>query len=155
LNPYDIATAEGWLYLALVMDLFSRRIVGWSMADHLKALLVCDALRMALKRRRPMHGLIHHSDRGVQYAGDAFAQLLAEHGIVCSMSGPGDCYDNAAMESFIGTLKTELPEDKFVSHASARTAIFDYIEVFYNRQRLHSTLDYVSPATFEQRHQVA
>jgi len=150
-----IATAEGWLYLAVVMDLFSRMIVGWSMADHLKASLVCDALKMAVARRRPAAGLIHHSDRGVQYASDAFAQLLAEHGITASMSGKGDCYDNAAMESFFGTMKTELPDEVFAGHALARSAIFDYIEVFYNRQRLHSTLDYVSPATFEQRHQVA
>ena len=150
-----IATAEGWLYLAVVMDLFSRMIVGWSMADHLKASLVCDALKMAVARRRPAVGLIHHSDRGVQYASDAFAQLLAEHGITASMSGKGNCYDNAAMESFMGTMKSELPEEPFTGHAAARSSIFDYIEVFYNRQRLHSTLDYVSPATFEQRHQVA
>ncbi len=132
------------------MDLFSRRVVGWAMADHMKSSLVGDALEMALARRRPPRGLLHHSDRGVQYASDEYQGLLAKHGIDCSMSRKGDCYDNAVMESFFGTLKTELVNhERYATRAQARASIFEYIEVFYNRQRLHSTLGYQSPEAFE------
>lgn len=145
-----IPTQEGWLYLAAVLDLYSRKIVGWSMADHLRATLVEEALKMALARRTPTGEVLHHSDRGVQYACDDYQQLLKEHGLVCSMSRTGDCYDNAAMESFWGTLKTELVHhEKFASRAEARRALFDFMEVFYNRQRRHSSIGYVSPDTFE------
>lgn len=151
-----IDTDEGWLYLALVLDVFSRRVVGWAAADHLRSELVEGALGMALTHRRPLPGagLVHHSDRGSQYASASFQTLLDTHGIMCSMSRKGDCYDNAMMESFIGTLKTELDEP-LAGHASARRALFEYIEVFYNRQRLHSALDYQSPAAYEQQHQAA
>ena len=151
-----IDTDEGWLYLATVMDCFSRRIVGWAAADHLRSELVQEALTMAIRTRRPSRdgGLIHHSDRGVQYASGSFQQMLNQHGITCSMSRKGDCYDNAAMESFFGTLKTELDEP-LPTRAAAQLALFEYIEVFYNRQRLHSTLGYQSPAAYEQQHQAA
>jgi putative transposase len=151
-----IETGEGWLYLAAVLDCFSRRIVGWAAADHLRSELVEEALKNALQSRRPdpRIGLIHHSDRGVQYASGSFQKLLNNHRIVASMSRKGNCYDNAMMESFFGTLKTELDEP-MTSHAAARLALFEYIEVFYNRQRLHSALGYKSPATCEQQHQVA
>ena len=145
-----VPTGEGWLYLAAVLDVYSRRIVGWSMADHLETDLVADALRMALERRRPQNGLLHHSDRGVQYASDDYQHLLASHGITVSMSGRGDCWDNAMMESFWATLKTELVhQQRYVTREQARASIFEYVEVFYNRQRLHSSLGYVSPETFE------
>lgn len=151
-----IATDEGWLYLAAVLDCFSRRIVGWAAADHLRSELVEQALAMAVRTRgADCRGkLIHHSDRGVQYASSSFRQLLEEHDIVCSMSRKGDCYDNAMIESFFGTLKTELDEP-LPTRAAARLALFEYIEVFYNRRRIHSALEYVSPATYEQQHQVA
>lgn len=145
-----IPTDEGWLYLAGVMDLCSRRIVGWSMAEHMRVELVRDALNMALEARRPGADLLHHSDRGVQYACDEYQQILAARGIRVSMSGVGDCYDNAPKESFWSTLKTELVYlDHFTTRAQARAAIFDYIECFYNRTRLHSSLGYVSPERFE------
>ena len=145
-----VPTGEGWLYLAAVLDVYSRRIVGWSMADHLETDLVADALRMALERRRPQNGLLHHSDRGVQYASDDYQHLLASHGITVSMSGKGDCWDNAMMESFWATLKTELVhQQRYVTREQARASIFEYVEVFYNRQRLHSSLGYVSPESFE------
>ena len=145
-----IDTDEGWLYLAVILDVFSRAVVGWALADHLRSELVEDALRKALLHRRPdPSGLVHHSDRGVQYASGDFQQLLDEHGIRCSMSRKGDCYDNAVMESFFGTLKTELDEP-LPTHEKARQLVFKWIEVFYNRQRLHSTLGYVSPAAYEQ-----
>jgi len=145
-----IPTDEGWLYLAGVIDLCSRRVVGWSMAEHMETGLVADALRMALARRRPGAGLLHHSDRGSQYASDDYQHLLAGHGITCSMSGKGDCWDNAVMESFWATLKTELVHhERYATREQARRSIFEYIEVFYNRQRLHSSLGYVSPETFE------
>lgn len=151
-----VDTAQGWLYLAAVLDVFSRRIVGWAAADHLRSGLVEEALSRAIRERRPPRrgGLIHHSDRGVQYASGSFQRLLDTHGIVCSMSRKGDCYDNAMMESFFGTLKTEL-DDPMPTRSAARQALFEYIEVFYNRQRLHSALAYVSPAAYEQQHQVA
>lgn len=145
-----IPTDEGWLYLAGVIDLHSRRIVGWSMADHMETDLVADALRMALARRQPASGLLHHSDRGVQYASDAYQLLLEANGIEVSMSGKGDCWDNAVMESFWATLKTELVhQEHYATREQARQSIFEYIEVFYNRKRLHSSLGYVSPETFE------
>ena len=145
-----VPTDEGWLYLAGVIDLCSRTVVGWSMADHLRADLVADALRMALARRSPGAGLLHHSDRGVQYASDDYQHLLAANGITCSMSGRGDCWDNAAMESFWGTLKTELVNhERYATREEARASIFEYVEVFYNRTRLHSSLGYVSPEQFE------
>lgn len=147
-----IATDEGWLYLASTLDLYSRRIVGWAMSEYLTASIVVDALEMAIDRRAPPAGLLHHSDRGVQYAAHAFRGLLERHGIVCSMSGKGNCYDNAVKESFFHTLKTELCDhERYRTRDQARASVFDFIEVFYNRQRLHSTLGYLSPAEFEQR----
>jgi transposase InsO family protein len=145
-----IPTDEGWLYLAGVIDLCSRRIVGWSMAGHMRVELVSDALRMALARRAPGEGLLHHSDRGIQYASEDYLYLLQSHDIQMSMSGKGDCWDNAAMESFWATLKTELVHhEHYATHEQARASIFEYIEVFYNRQRLHSSLGYLSPEAFE------
>jgi putative transposase len=145
-----VATGQGWLYLAVVIDLCSRRVVGWAMADHLRAELCTDALDMALKRRRPGGGLLHHSDRGVQYACREYRELLREHGIECSMSRRGDCYDNAAVESFFKTLKAELVyHEHYATREQARRSIFEYLEVFYNRRRLHSSLGYVSPEQFE------
>jgi transposase InsO family protein len=145
-----IPTDEGWLYLAGVIDLCSRRVVGWSMGDHMRTDLVSDALEMALARRQPAAGLLHHSDRGVQYASDDYQGLLSRHGIEASMSGKGDCWDNAVMESFWATLKTELVHhEHYQTREQARRSIFEYIEVFYNRKRLHSSLGYVSPETFE------
>jgi putative transposase len=137
------------LYLAAVLDLFSRAIVGWSMADHLRSELVEDALKMALGRRFPLDGLLHHSDRGSQYTSEAVRALLREHAIQVSMSGVGNCYDNSPMESFFGTLKTECATYRFASQAEARRAIFEYLEVWYNRQRLHSAIGYHTPAELE------
>ena len=146
-----VPTDEGWLYLAAVLDCFSRKLVGWSMADHMQVDLVSDALTMALQHRQPDGPkLLHHSDRGVQYASDDYQRLLTQHGIECSMSGRGDCYDNAMMESFWATLKTELVHhQKYATREQARQSIFEYVEVFYNRKRLHSSLGYVSPESFE------
>lgn len=145
-----IWTDEGWLYLASTMDLFSRMIVGWSMDSTMPASLVVDALNMAIDRRSPPAGMIHHSDRGVQYAAHAFQGVLDQHGIVCSMSGKGNCYDNAVKESFFHTLKTELCDhERYRTREQARASIFEYIEAFYNRQRIHSTLGYLSPFDFE------
>ena len=143
-------TQQGWLYLAVVLDLFSRRVVGWSMADHLRTDLVMGALSMALGTRRPSDELLHHSDRGSQYASIAYQRALAQHGIVVSMSRRGECHDNAVVESFFGTLKTELiHRQTWPTHASARSAIHDYLELFYNRKRRHSTLGYRTPAEVE------
>jgi putative transposase len=145
-----IPTGEGWLYLAGVMDLCTRKIVGWSMADHLKVELAGDALGMAVQRRAPAAGLLHHSDRGVQYTCDDYQHRLSSLGMAASMSGKGDCWDNAAMESFWSTLKTELVHhERYATRDQARQSIFEYIEVFYNRKRLHSALGYQSPETFE------
>ena len=145
-----IPTGEGWLYLAGVLDLCSRKIVGWSMADHMEATLVSDALRMAIAGRSPGEGLLHHSDRGSQYASDDYMHLLQTHGVEVSMSGVGQCWDNAAMESFWATLKTELVHhERYATRDQARASIFEYMEVFYNRKRLHSSLGYVSPEQFE------
>jgi len=145
-----IDTAEGWLYLAVVMDLFSRRVVGWAMADHTQTSLVQEAFEMALLRRQPDQGLLHHSDQGSQYTSEAFQQILRSHHCAVSMSRVGNCYDNAPIESFFGTLKTECARRQFATRAQARTAIFEYIEIWYNRRRLHSALDYTSPTDFEQ-----
>jgi putative transposase len=145
-----ILTAQGWLYLVAVLDLFSRRVVGWAMSPALDAPLVSAALRMALGQRRPARSLILHSDRGSQFASASYRQLLAQHGLLPSMSRPGNCYDNAFIESFWSSLKYELVyHRRFATQAEARTAIFDYIETFYNRTRLHSSLAYTSPITFE------
>ena len=145
-----IPTDEGWLYLAAVIDLCSRKVVGWAADDHLRAELPCAALQMALTHRRPSGPLLHHSDRGVQYACDEYQALLARHGIECSMSRRGNCYDNAVVESFFGTLKTELiHHHTYATRNEARLALFEYLEVFYNRKRRHSALDYRSPAEYE------
>ena len=150
----SIATREGWLYLAIILDGFSRRVVGWAMADHLQTELVLAALRLALQRRRPADGLIHHRDRGCQYTSFAFGQHLRAAGLVPSTGAVGDCYDNAVAESFFASLKVELVDrHDWPTRAAARVAIFEYIEVWYNRQRLHSTLGYLSPLQFEARAQ--
>ena len=146
-----IHTLEGFLYLATVMDLCSRKIVGWAMASHMKTSLVLAALRMAVRTRRPKAGLIHHSDRGSVYTSKAYQDELTKYGMKCSMSAKGDCYDNAVQESFYHTLKTEcVNHERFMTRAEARSVIFDFIEVFYNRERMHSTLGYLSPEDFEQ-----
>jgi putative transposase len=145
-----IWTREGWLYLAAVEDLYSRMVVGWSMADHMESRLVVDALEMAVARRLPEEGLLAHSDRGSQYASEHYQTLLLKHGIDCSMSGKGQCWDNAPMESFFGTLKKELVYDEdYDTRTQARSSIFEYIEVFYNPTRRHSALGYLSPVVFE------
>ena len=144
-------TSEGWLYLATVMDLYSRRIVGWSAADHMRTELCLDALRMAIKQRTKVDGLVQHSDRGVQYASDDYRAALKAHGIECSMSRRANCWDNAVAESFFGTLKNELIYRRpWLDRESARAAISEYIEVFYNRIRRHSTIGNMSPAKFEE-----
>lgn len=145
-----IWTLEGWLYLAVVLDLYARRIVGWAMSDRIDGELTLSALRQALAQRRPSAGLIHHSDRGKQYAAAGYQRLLREHGIVCSMSRKGDCWDNAPMESFFGTLKQELVyHERFATRDEAKAKLFEYIEVFYNRQRRHSSAGSHSPVEFE------
>lgn len=147
-----IPTREGWLYLAVVEDLYSRKVVGWSMDATMESRLVVDALEMAVKSRLPEEGLVAHSDRGSQYASEHYQRLLAQHGIECSMSGVGQCWDNAPMESFFATLKKELVHDEdYQTREQARASIFEYIEVFYNRQRRHSTLGYESPERYEQQ----
>ncbi|MFP2962870.1 IS3 family transposase, partial [Myxococcus sp. 1LA] len=143
-------TRQGWLYLAVVLDLFSRLVVGWAMGEFIDRHLVLGALDMALKRRRPPRGLLHHSDRGSQYSSEDYQRALASRGIECSMSRKGNCWDNAVAESFFSTLKMELVHDAdFATRDQARAALFEYIEVFYNRQRRHSTLGYVSPVEYE------
>ncbi len=145
-----VRTWEGWLYLASVIDCCSRRVVGWSIADHLGAELVVDALEMAVAHRRPGPGLVHHSDQGSQYVALVFGQRCAEAGINVSMGSKGDCFDNAVCESFHATIKKDLVHRRsWPTKAEARTAIFEYVEVFYNRERLHSTLGYLSPITYE------
>jgi len=146
-----IPTAQGWLYLAVVEDLFSRKIVGWSMSERIDSRLVTDALEMALQRELPGTGLMAHSDRGVQYTSNHYQQVLERHGITCSMSRKGNCWDNAPMESFFATLKKEhVHQCQYQSHDEARLSIFGYIETFYNPVRRHSTLGYLSPIMFEQ-----
>lgn len=145
-----VATAAGWMYLACVMDCFSRRIVGWSMSQSLAGPLVNAALRMAIAQRSPSAGLVHHSDRGCQYAAHIYQTLLNGEQITASMSRPGCCYDNAIMESFFSTLKRELVHRRsFANREEAEIAIFEYIEAFYNRKRIHSSLNYLSPEAFE------
>ena len=147
-----VPTAEGWLYLAVVLDLFSRRVVGWATADHLRSELARDALGMALAHRKPRGGLLHHSDRGVQYASESYQRLLADHAIEPSMSRTGNCWDNAVTESFFSTAKRELTHhESYATREEASQSLFEYIEVFYDRQRLHSTLGYRSPAEYEVR----
>jgi putative transposase len=146
-----IDTAEGWLYLASVLDLFSRRVVGWAMADHMGTSLVQEALQMAILQRHPPQGWMHHSDQGSQYTSEAYQQALAAHHCQVSMSRVGNCFDNAAMESFFATLKTECTRQRFATRSQARTTIFEYIEGWYNPKRLHSALDYLSPTEFERQ----
>lgn len=144
------STKEGWLYLAVVIDLFSRRVVGWSMSARIDAALVLDALRMAVRQRKPPHGLLVHTDRGSQYACREYRAFLQEHGIVPSMSRKGDCWDNAVAESFFASLKVELrSETLWATRTEARRAIFEYIEIWYNRRRRHSSIGYQSPVEFE------
>jgi len=147
-----IDTAQGWLYLAIILDLFSRKVVGWAMSEHMNTTLVETALHMALQTRQPKSTLLHHSDQGSQYTSAVYQSQLADRNIQLSMSRVGNCYDNAVAESFFGTLKAECATHQFATHAHARTTIFEYIEVWYNRQRLHSTLGYLSPVEFEQQH---
>jgi transposase InsO family protein len=144
-----IPTHEGWLYLAVVEDLFSRMIVGWSMNASMESRLVVDALEMAIQHRRPEAGLLAHSDRGSQYASDHYQRVLAAEGIVCSMSEVGQCWDNAPVESFFGRLKCELGTEVFATRDQARAVLFEYLEVFYNRVRRHSSLGFLSPVEFE------
>jgi len=147
-----IPTHAGWLFLAVVIDLHSRRVVGWAMHNFIDRRLTLNALQMALKARRPSPGLIHHSDRGVQYACDDYRRALAAAGAVCSMSRKGDCWDNAVVESFFSTLKAELLHDRdFVTHDQACTAVADYIETFYNGRRKHSTLGFLAPVEYEMK----
>jgi putative transposase len=145
-----VDTSEGWLYLASVLDLYSRRVVGWAMAERIDTHLVDQALKMALSTRRPAVGLLHHSDRGCQYTSDSYQSRLANLGCIVSMSRTGNCYDNAVMESFFATLKAECAHSQFITRAQARTTIFEFIEGWYNHDRLHSSLDYLSPVEFEQ-----
>jgi transposase InsO family protein len=151
-----IPTQEGWLYLAVVIDLFSRQVVGWAMSNRMKAMLVNKALLMALWKRKPNRGLIWHTDRGSQYASKSHRDLIKEHGIVQSMSRKGNCWDNAVPESFFHTLKVELiHHEQFKTRSEAKQAIFEYIEIYYNRKRMHSTNNYLSPVEFEQARKIA
>jgi putative transposase len=146
-----VPTLQGWLYLAVILDLCTRRVIGWATADHLRAELASSALQMALSHRQPSQGVLHHSDRGVQYASEEYRSLLAKHSVEASMSRTGNCYDNAVAESFFSTLKRELVHhEKYKTHEEAEQSLFEFIEVFYNRQRRHSTLGYLSPAEFEE-----
>lgn len=148
-----IPTGQGWLYLSVLLDLFSRRVVGWSMGETIDRHLCLSALQMALRSRKPPPGLLHHTDRGSQYASSEYQAALLALGMVTSMSRAGNCWDNAVAESFFATLKTELcNHHRFKTRAEARQAIFEYIEVFYNRERLHSSLDYKSPTAYESQH---
>jgi len=151
-----IPTREGWLYLVCILDLYSRKVVGWSMSDRMTKDLVLSAMKMALLRRRPGAELMHHSDRGSQYCSQAFQRLLREEQITCSMSRKGNCYDNAVMESFFATLKKELVHQAdYQTRAEARRSIFEYVELFYNQVRLHSSLGYLSPAEYERQYEQA
>jgi len=145
-----VATDEGWLYVAVVLDLYSRLVVGWAMSDRMSATLTCDALRMAVFRRHRPRRVIVHSDRGSQYCSREYRQLLKHNELICSMSARGDCYDNAAMESWNHSLKIEAVHgERFATRVQAKSQLFEYIEIYYNRQRLHSSLGYHSPAKFE------
>jgi len=146
-----LATREGWLYLAVLLDLCSRRVIGYAMSDHLTRTLVLQPLRTALSRRAGRTALTHHSDRGSQYASHEYRAVLAQEQIVCSMSRAGNCWDNAVVESFFGTLKTELAEHEWPTRTAATAAIIDYIDAFYNSRRRHSSLNYLSPVEFELR----
>jgi transposase InsO family protein len=147
-----IPTREGWLHLAVLLDLYSRKVVGWAMGDRQNRQLAIDALAMAIERRKPKPGLIHHTDQGILYATSAYRAILQAHHMLPSMSRKGDCYDNACAESFFSGLKNELTWDQdFRTRAEARSAIFEWIEVFYNRERRHETLDYVSPVRYEEQ----
>jgi transposase InsO family protein len=147
-----IWTNEGWLYLAVVLDLYSRLVVGWAMAERMTATLVCDALKMALWRRKNPTEVIVHSDRGVQYCSKEYQDLLDKYGLFCSMSKKGDCFDNAAMESWNGSLKVEaIHGEQLLTREEAKKHVFEYIEVYYNRRRLHSKLGYISPESFEKQ----
>ena len=149
-----IPTLEGWLFLAVVLDLFSRKIVGWSMSKSLETKVVLDALEMARSSRNPAVGLLYHSDRGVQYSAGAHRLALEKFGAISSMSRRGDCWDNAVVESLFGTLKCELDLDKPIgSNTETRASVFEWIEVWYNRERRHSSLGFLSPVVFEERHQ--
>ena len=151
-----IATGSGWLYLAVLLDLYSRRVVGWAMSERIDQQVVLDALIMALGECRPGPGLIHHTDQGRQYSSTAYVEMLKRHGMVQSMSRRGNCYDNAVAESFFSSLKNELVNHcSFKTREEARMAVFEYIEVFYNRQRRHQSLDYVSPVDYERSLTVA
>ncbi|MDC4207138.1 MAG: IS3 family transposase (plasmid) [Candidatus Manganitrophus sp.] len=147
-----IATRRGWLYLAVLLDLYSRRVVGWAMSERPDGQLVLDALNMAVTHRGPLPGLLHHSDQGIQYASGAYQRQLQVHGMRPSMSRKGDCYDNAVVESFFSTLKNEwVFHQSFLDRDQARAALFDYIELFYNRQRRHASLNYQSPLMYEEQ----
>ncbi|KKQ33233.1 MAG: Integrase-like protein [candidate division TM6 bacterium GW2011_GWF2_37_49] len=149
-------TVEGWLYLAAVLDLFSRRVIGWAMADNMRSNLVESAFAMAKRRRQPDVGFLHHSDRGVQYASQQYQALLKESGAIVSMSRKGNCWDNAVMERFFGTLKSECTDGKsYFTRAEARTDVANFVEVFYNAQRLHSTLNYMSPVAYEKLYETS
>nr|WP_235868139.1 IS3 family transposase [Paremcibacter congregatus] len=151
-----VATKKGWLYLATVIDLYSRNVVGWSMATHMRASLVNDAFLMAVWKRKPAHGLVWHTDRGSQYASDSHRAILKDHGVIQSMSRKGNCWDNAVAESFFHTLKTELVhQQQFENQEEANDAIFEYIEVFYNQNRIHSANNYLSPIEYENITKVA
>jgi putative transposase len=151
-----VPTREGWLYVAAVIDLHSRRVVGWAMRERINLTLAVEALTMATRQRRPRPGLVHHSDQGQLYLATAYRDLLKAHGMIQSMSRKGDCYDNAVAESFFSSLKNELTWHRsFTTRDEARSAIFDYIELFYNRERSHQTLDYVSPVRYEECNVVA
>jgi putative transposase len=151
-----VSTREGWLYVAVVIDLYSRRIIGWAMHERINLPLVAEALTMAIRQRHPAPGLIHHSDQGQLYLATNYRNLLKSHGMIQSMSRKGDCYDNAVVESFFSNLKNELTWHRlFQTRDQARSAIFDYIELFYNRERLHQTLDYMSPMRYEENRVVA
>jgi putative transposase len=150
-----VETGEGWLYLAAVLDVFSRKIVGWSMGENIDTELVKSALDMAVRQRKPDIGLLHHSDRGVQYASGDYQQKLKDLDIVCSMSRKGNCWDNAMMESFFGSLKTEcVYQQKYKTREQAKQDLFKYIEIFYNRKRRHASLGYISPEEFERRYKL-
>jgi transposase InsO family protein len=148
-----VPTQEGWVYVAAVMDLFSRRVVGWSVSDSLETSIVLDALNEAIVRRRPGAGLLHHSDRGCQYTSRAFRDLLDLHGIECSMSRRGECWDNAVMERFMNTLKNEwLNHERLATIEDVRSSVFAGIEIYYNRERIHEAIGYVTPVEYEQEH---
>lgn len=149
-------TLEGWLFIAAVVDLFVRRVVGWAMADHMRSELIESALKMALSRRKPNSDLLHYSDRGSQYAGQDYQALLKKHGITVSMSNKGDCYDNSVMERVWGSLKSERTDGViYLTRRQATNDVVDYFEMFYNTERLHSTLGYLSPAEFEKRNSIS